>query len=536
MTAIQKIVLIIILLLATLLRVVGLDHSPPHLSNDEISIAYDAYSVSRTLRDEHNRFLPISFQSHNTYKAPLAIYLAIPTTILLGNNEYSARLPSAILGVLTVLFVGLLVYELTKNASLALLTSFILSVTPWHVYCSRMALESNVALFFVVVGIYLFFRGLHTDNYFLTLISFISFALSIYGYHTEWGFTPLLIICLLLLYFKNCRKKSVYILGISLFLILITPVFVDYLNNLQSYARASTEIIFKDPSLNRALTSHELNYFQKILVIISAVLGSYSQHTDFGYLFFDGLNIMPKNDPFQSGLFLTIFLPGFIFGFLQIRKMFKDNAIFIYLWVLIAPLIPAFTIGGPNMIRNLVSVIPYTIVISVGSYGLWNFFKEKWIRFLITPMLVFFSIFYFILIYYHNFPISGAEGFQYGYKQVAEYIKTYSQQYQKIVIDPKFGEAHLYDGVPHLYVPYYSYLDPQKFLDERKDLPTGLYFDKYEIRDIFWSNEVITPSTLYVVPNSNLPLPSLIHRLKTVKEIRLPNNRPAFSLYSSQNM
>lgn len=122
----EYIVIFLILITTLLTRFVGLDFSPPHLSNDEISIAFDAYSISKTLHDSHNHFLPLSFQSHNTYKAPLAIYLTIPTTILLGNNDYSARLPSAILGSLTVLILGLLIYELTKKRSLALLGSLFL--------------------------------------------------------------------------------------------------------------------------------------------------------------------------------------------------------------------------------------------------------------------------------------------------------------------------------------------------------------------------------------------------------------------------
>ncbi|MBM3208992.1 phospholipid carrier-dependent glycosyltransferase [Candidatus Shapirobacteria bacterium] len=523
----------LVLALAAFLRIYHLDRVPPHLSNDEISIAYDAYSVSKTLRDEHNHFLPVSFRSHGTYKAPLAIYLAIPTTVIFGNNEYSARLPSAILGVLTVLVIGLLVQLLTRNISLALLTSFTLAITPWHIYCSRMALESNIALFFVIFGIYLFFLSLNTGHFLLILIGFVSWAFSVYGYHTEWGFTPMIIIFLLLIYFRKIKRKPIYLLGIFLFLALTAPIFINYLNNLHSYARASTEIILKEPTLNRTLASHEFNYFQKILVLIGAVLGNYSQYTEVGYLFFDGLNVMPKNDPFQSGLFLIAFLPGFFFGLARVNKLFKENSGFIYLWAIFSPLVPTLTIGGPNLVRNLVSAVPYTIIISAGNYELWHLFKSKWVRFLIAPMFISLSFFYFAMIYYHNFPIGAAEGFQYGYKQIASYVKEHSARYQKIVIDPKFGETHNYDGVPHLYMPYFTYLDPQKFLNERKNLPSGLFFDKYEIRDIDWAREVIAPATLYVVPRSNLPATLAGDRLELIKEIRLPNNQPAFSLFGS---
>src|SRR3972149_10990397 len=92
-------------------RFTGLSQIPPHLSNDEISIAYDAYSVSKTLRDEHNQFLPISFKSHGTYKTPLTVYLTSISVRLFGNSDFSARLPSSLLGSLTVFILGLLAYE-----------------------------------------------------------------------------------------------------------------------------------------------------------------------------------------------------------------------------------------------------------------------------------------------------------------------------------------------------------------------------------------------------------------------------------------
>src|SRR3989338_8871915 len=105
--------IVIIAVITIFTRFYGLESVPSHLGNDEISIAYDAYSVARTFRDEHNNYLSLSFQSHNTYKAPLYGYLTAPLTLILPNNATTVRLPSALAGSLTVLFLGLLVLELT---------------------------------------------------------------------------------------------------------------------------------------------------------------------------------------------------------------------------------------------------------------------------------------------------------------------------------------------------------------------------------------------------------------------------------------
>lgn len=97
-----------------------------------------------------------------------------------------------------------------------------------------------------------------------------------------------------------------------------------------------------------------------------------------------------------------------------------------------------------------------------------------------------------------------AENFQYGYKQIAQYIKLHYNEYEKIVIDPRFGDYSMYSGIPTLYIPYYTKLDGQKLL-QMKNVGNKQLFDKYEIGDINWNLEEKKSGYLYIVPNSNSP-------------------------------
>jgi 4-amino-4-deoxy-L-arabinose transferase-like glycosyltransferase len=75
----------------------------------------------------------------------------IPVKIF-GLNEFATRFPSAFFGVLTVLMTYFLVKKIFDNSgnkeSYALLTSFFLAISPWHIMLSRAAFEANVASFF----------------------------------------------------------------------------------------------------------------------------------------------------------------------------------------------------------------------------------------------------------------------------------------------------------------------------------------------------------------------------------------------------
>lgn len=520
-----NILIIIVAITVILTRVVNLNSNPPHLSNDEISIAYDAYSVLNTLRDEYGNFLPLSFRSHNTYKAPLTAYLTIPSVAVLGNNNLAARIPTTILGILTVLVLGLLVFELTKNKELGLLSAFILGISPIHILSSRMAFESTNGLFFFTLGIYLFYLSLRKKLNILVLTSFISFALSLYAYHTEWVFTPAICVALLSINRKFLFNRKIFYIGTIIFLILISPLFVDFLNNLQASSRAVTDNILKDPILANKIENPNIAIWHKASYTAQAFIEKYSAYYNLSYIFFNGSNLLAKDDPLQVGLFLSPFLPFFLFGIIKVGQIFKDKSSFIYILLITSPITASLTLGAQSNSRNLVSTIPIVIVCAVGLFIYWKSVKTIWK--IVFVLILAISFLYFLAIFYFHFPRDHAEGYQYGYEQIANFIKPRYNDFDKIIIDPRFGPLNMYSGVPHLYIPYFTYLDPIK-LQQRKFLKHGSSFDKYEIRDYYW-NEEIEKNTLIVVPTSNPPTD--LWKVKFVHEVTMPDSKPAFYLY-----
>lgn len=533
---ILNICLIILIAIFIIIRFIRLDYAPPSLSNDEISIAYDAFSISKTLRDEHNHFLPISFQSHGTYKAPIAIYLSAPLVMILGNNDYSARLPSALFGSLTILALYLLVLQTTKNRTLSLLSAAVLAVTPLNIYTSRMALEANIALFFVTIGLFWIFKGIESQNKLAIILAMISFVLSIYSYHTEWGFIPIFGLLIFTLYFKKIWRQPIYYISALMFLILVSPVVYDLLQHIHENTRASTENILKDPTVHHYLYSSQFNIFQKTQVIFSVFLNKYSSYTNLSYIFFHGANLLPRNNPFQVGLFLSPFIVPFVIGLFSIKRYFPHDYKFVYLFLITSPIIPSLTIGSVNNIRNLIVTIPISIIISVGILILIKYFqnKKKWFCFfLISSLLaITIAVFYFLTIYFYYFPKFSGINYQYGYKQIALILKGDYSKYEKIIIDPRFGKDKIfYSGLPHLYIPYYTKLDPQQIQNAKRE-PNQITFDKYTIREIDFNNEKPQNNYLYISPSDNI-LES--NKFQQIHELLYPDLTPAFKFYISTN-
>ena len=172
--------IVLILIVAFFLRFYQLGENPPSLTWDEAAWGYNAYSLGTDGKDEFGRFLPLDYiESFGDFKPPVYAYLDVIPVKILGLSEFAVRFPSALFGVLTVLIAYFLVKtlfhlrgvhphlakasggesatsEVSKAENIALLSAFLLAVSPWHIMLSRAAFEANVATFFIVLGVFLF--------------------------------------------------------------------------------------------------------------------------------------------------------------------------------------------------------------------------------------------------------------------------------------------------------------------------------------------------------------------------------------------
>src|SRR3989344_4727435 len=176
--------LIPILLLAAFLRFYKLGQVPSGFVNDEAAFGYNAYSILKTGRDEFGQFLPVIFHSFGEGKLPGYIYLTIPSVLIFCLNEFAVRLPSALFGTLTVWLIYELVKKTGKDITWALLAALVLATLPWHIHFSRAAFEANVALFFVTLGTWLWFKKRRS-------LSLASFIVSLFTYNAARLFVPL---------------------------------------------------------------------------------------------------------------------------------------------------------------------------------------------------------------------------------------------------------------------------------------------------------------------------------------------------------
>ena len=473
----KSLIIFFILLLAAFLRLYRIMEDPPALYWDEVAIGYNAYSINQTGKDEWGISWPVLFRSYDDYKPPVYIYTVALFQKFLGPTDFSVRLPSALAGILTVAFLYFLVYELTKRFSVSAISSLMLAISMWHIQFSRAGFEANLALMFVVLGIWMFLLSLRV-NIKLLFLSFISFGLSTATYHNAKIFVPVFLIILIVLFYDRIKKnlKVVALIGLISF-IFYMPFLPAYFSR-EGQLRATAESILNQKG------NLILNFQQNFLVNFS-----------FDYLFFHG-DQAGRHSVKKLGELYVWQLPFILIGLYDLIKHRSKLSVIIFAWLILGAIPAAVTKVSPHALRALLSVVPWQILTAIGLVKIPKLIP------LTIPMAVF-SLLLYLHLYYIHYPVAYAADWQDGYAQTISYLKSEEKNYDEI---------YIHDSLPEEYLKWYTLAKSDKFY--RQDLLT-LPIKKYPGK-----------KSLIVAP------PYMVSKdIKVIKEIKMYGGDPVFKLY-----
>lgn len=218
----DKILLFLIIILASFLRLWRLSDIPEGFHSDEAAFGYNAYSLLLTSKDEYGKFLPLILRSFDDYKGAIYSYLTIPFIKFFGLSELAVRLPTAIFGIGLVILTYFLVKKLTSGMNLAVFTAFLMAICPSSIFLSRVQSDPLVAVFFVVLGFYCFLLWREKDSLYLFLLSIFFWAVSFYSYVSPRVFFPIFFLLICVFYFNrfDIKQKKIFIAGYFLLLVI----------------------------------------------------------------------------------------------------------------------------------------------------------------------------------------------------------------------------------------------------------------------------------------------------------------------------
>lgn len=446
----------LIILLAGVLRLYKISSVPPSLSWDEASIGYDALSIAQTGKDQWGFSFPLAFKSFGEYKYPFHIYTTALFVKLLGLNELSVRLGSALLGIFNVFLLYLFVKVLTKNKTLALLSSLLLAVSPWNIQFSRVSWETNYTLLFFLSGLILFFKGLSRKKILPIIFSYLLFGLSLFTYNAAKVFIPPFLLGLNLIYFKDIRKIGYkMIIPFAIFIALLClNIFNTNLSGLNRYNQLGFET---DRVV--ATYAYKVSHIYK-LGWIEVAFKQYLAHFSPKFLFVSG-DPNPRHSTQGVGemlVFDILFLP---FGLITLLSQLKkdDKKIWLLLfWFLLWPLPASIAREYPHASRAMFGLGILPIISAFGIVKIVSVMPKK-----ILPLVYLFGLMLFVVpiylylnVYFTKYPSKYSQYWQYGYKEAANLIKSRYSDYDRVYFTRAYGE-------PQIFMLFYLHYPPRQY-------------------------------------------------------------------------
>ena len=222
-----RVLLLLVILIGTTVHYFA--HVPNHPAGfylDESSIAYNAFTISQTGRDETGSSWPLYFRAFDDYKNPVYIYLLAGVFRVTGPSISVARFVSVIMGIAAAVLLGLLAFRISHQLVIALVIVLSALLTPWLFELSRVVLEVSLyplLLVFFLLCVYRASRKPHWGP--LEVLSLaVTLALITYAYSIGRLLGPLLALGLI---FPGMHKRHrALLLTWGVYALTLVPLFI----------------------------------------------------------------------------------------------------------------------------------------------------------------------------------------------------------------------------------------------------------------------------------------------------------------------
>ena len=449
--------LLVILLIAIFFRLWQLDIIPPGLYPDEAMNGNDALDVLETGK------LKI-FYPENNGREGLFVWLIALSFSIFGPGIWAMKIIPSIFGILTVLGLYLLTKELfsqyseNRSRNIALLSSFFLAISFWHINFSRIGFRGILIPFILVFGFYFLFKGFRQKKILPLVLSGIFFGFGFYTY-ISYRFVILLLAMVLTCWWliykkKKLQKKFLLLTSCLLFLIFIValPIGIYFLKNPGDFiGRASGVSIFSQENL--------IFQLGKSIVLHLGMFNFYGDG-NWRHNFAGSPQLL-----WPIGIF---FLIGVIYSFyICIKSMLLRRSILLsslpfgflifWLFIMLLPGILSYE-GIPHALR-VIGIIPVVYIFAaIGAFRLFektkSFFRTKnqVVALYLCLSMLFLVIGYsqFNKYFYQWGENPGVEGaFSKNYVKLGNYLNSLPDDIKKYVIVNQSGVPVPWpDGIP----------------------------------------------------------------------------------------
>jgi 4-amino-4-deoxy-L-arabinose transferase-like glycosyltransferase len=521
----KTLLLLLIFGIGIFFRIWKLDSVPPSPSLDEVTIGWNAYSISKTGADEYGTIFPILLRAYDDWRPALYVYAVVPFVKFIGLNVVAVRLPSVIASIV-ILFLTYKIAEMLFDgkdkpdsvAAYAPLTATLLvALSPWHIYISRLGHEANFGLLFTVLGVYFFIKSIKENSVRTLTYSVISFILTMYSYQSEKIVTPALIFCLVLIFGRQIAgfgKKL--IIPVAVGLIVFIPVAVvslspEGLSRFSGTNAISGSQLIETGKVKSVAARAKGDLIGRIInspkfIGFSIISGNYISHLNPKWLFSGGTAESFKIP--NMGLINLIEIPFILAGFIFLIYSTLDRRykFMLIAWFLTAPLPASLTTGAPHAMRSYTFIPVWQLI---GAYGFLELFRRIKIKNAGILFLVMMDLGALLTMnsiwrnYFTEFPRLQSNSFQYALNKTLPDVISNEGKYNRILVS---NQGDTYQS--YMFYLYHAKYDPVIYQKSGGTVSGGYAethtIGKYIFRPIDWEKDRLLPNTLFIAARNDV--------------------------------
>jgi len=489
-----KIYLAFIVAFALILRVYHLSQIPPVITPDEASMTYNAFSLAQTGRDERGNPWPLIFSSFGDFKSPGTHYLLIPFVNFFGLNLPQLRLITAISGSLSVFAIYLLAKQLFKDEKPALISSFLLAISPWHINASRMIFEPMNALWLSLLTLTFLLKS--RQNKRLFVVTFFFLILASLTYTIDMLLFPFFLTMTLIIFkkaFFKTKKHSFLIFSSFIIFIVLTLG----LSNQFFSQKSSQSLLSHQQTINtinqriHILKTQEFpNLFIRSVINKPAVIGykivqNYTNILSPKFLFFGrATDAVEDIGHLEFGNLLIFLLPLIILGLIKIIKDNTKASTWIFWYAAIAIIVNGISFDGLVTHRLFHFLVAIILISSQGVLFLFKLsLKSIYSKLILTTLIIFavFNLSQYLVYYYLIYPQSPHPQQEVAIDQAIATLAQRIDELEYIYITPEIFQSYAYFA-------FYLQFDPLDFQNKAEriqvpnDMDQVIAYDNFRFR------------------------------------------------------
>ena len=175
--------------------------------------------------DDWQRYL---FYPMNDGKTPLLMWLIVPLQFLFKSQLFAARLVSVFAGLISMIFVGLISFELFKKRKTAYLAMMLYTILPFTFFYHRLAITDALMLSNLTMAYYFSIKAIKTKKNVFYLFLALTFFLALFSKTPAILFLPIFYLNLFIEKNFKWKKFTISFVKLSLSLIIAASLLYSF--------------------------------------------------------------------------------------------------------------------------------------------------------------------------------------------------------------------------------------------------------------------------------------------------------------------